>query len=158
VRQILDRSELHYLGNRIFIDPYLAWIQKKLEETVLNSFCDHLMTISSRSTGAWIRKETVGLGLGELEGGLNEEGSESDEDDSNSEDTSSEDPTLEIDSKLAKHHEDNVQEIETSPDLLDSEIGNLAMIRISQNQVTERHIERTGSKEGSFKTLIQEIT
>jgi SHQ1 protein len=33
-RQILYRSELYYLGNKLFVDPYLKWLQQNVDDVV----------------------------------------------------------------------------------------------------------------------------
>ena len=33
IHAILDKSEVHYLGNKLFVDPYLYWIQNLKEQT-----------------------------------------------------------------------------------------------------------------------------
>jgi protein SHQ1 len=70
VRRILDRSELYYLGNKVFIDPYLAWLQKSN-----NVNFDELMMIQAGEMEQIVAqsldlKEAIGLGLAAIENGV----------------------------------------------------------------------------------------
>jgi hypothetical protein len=66
VRTILEQSELYYLGNKLYIDPYLAWLQRRTSPIPSESLIEHIRhTISGQSTISL--KETIGLRLIESE-------------------------------------------------------------------------------------------
>jgi len=95
IRSILEKSESHYLGNRLYIDPYLAWIQRnvKSDEPLL----DISLQVENITGGTSLGKEALGLDLLQLERNameeLNdeseEEGSTNSEETTDSEDYSS---------------------------------------------------------------------
>ena len=94
VRNILDKSEWHYLGNRLYIDPYLAWIQRQVKPAKLAFICDRLDKLLQ--DGA-LQKNSLDLNLMELERQLdnpessNDSGSESDDDESTDEEATDSD-------------------------------------------------------------------
>lgn len=65
VRSVLDQSELYYLGNKLYIDPYLAWLQKcSINEgdlLVLAEQINRSLVDSKRL------KERIDLGLSKIE-------------------------------------------------------------------------------------------
>lgn len=65
VRRILDRSELYYLGNKIFVDPYLAWLQnaKVVCEDNLSRLADEIDNIVADGD----LKEGIGLNIPRIE-------------------------------------------------------------------------------------------
>jgi protein SHQ1 len=66
VRTILEQSELYYLGNKLYIDPYLAWLQRRTAPIPSEVLVEHIRrTISGQSTSSL--KETIGLRLIESE-------------------------------------------------------------------------------------------
>lgn len=90
LRNILDKSECHYLGNKLFVDPYLAWLQQprsvtdldlKVVETQLRSI------LSSR--GGVLSKDLLGLDLARIEDESFQDDTEGDEEDSSDDDTES---------------------------------------------------------------------
>ena len=100
VHNILDKSECHYLGNRLYVDPYLAWMQRHVTDAQVSSLCNQLQSLLEKAeSGEILQKEHLGLNLLELERQLDEEysdsddssGSERDEESSNEEESSSDD-------------------------------------------------------------------
>jgi protein SHQ1 len=66
VRTILEHSELYYLGNKLYIDPYLTWLQRRTAPIPSESLVKHIRhTINGQSTSSL--KETIGLRLIESE-------------------------------------------------------------------------------------------
>jgi hypothetical protein len=92
VRTILEQSELYYLGNKLYIDPYLAWLQRRTAPIPSEVLVEHIRhTISGQSTSSL--KETIGLRLIESEQLLLHEDHEGNDtsDGENSSSTSSDD-------------------------------------------------------------------
>ena len=87
VRAILDCSELYYMGNKLYVDPYLAWLQAdpKTVQEKLGSLARSVQDVLRRST----LKNDLGLGLLQLEESLLEETSDSETDDDDESDDSS---------------------------------------------------------------------
>jgi protein SHQ1 len=68
VRNILNRSECHYLGNRLFIDPYLVWIQRNVTDAQVSSLCRRLeILLEGAEQGKVLQKDSLGLDLLKLE-------------------------------------------------------------------------------------------
>ena len=63
LHEIMEKSESHYLFNKLYIDPLLGWIQQ-LEEVVVQKFGKELEDVIGSNV---LGKDTVGLGLVELE-------------------------------------------------------------------------------------------
>jgi protein SHQ1 len=165
-RDILDKSEFHYLGNRLYIDPYLAWIQNRLTDTTLSAFARDLHGV--RNNVYWINKDAIGLPLIPLEQLLDAE----DEDEIASDDIDEgetlgrfveriNDKSVESDEDLSESasilkspslHSENLV---VSSGLLDSEIGGHGLLKIK--------CDMTGTSSGlksppvTVKPLIQEI-
>jgi len=131
VRNILDKSECHYLGNRLFVDPYLAWIQRHVTDAQVSSVCTQLQDLLKEvNEGRVLQKECLGLNLLELERQLEEEddddsdsSSESDSDDESldEEESSSDDSTCSS-RDVEKTVSCNDQKLAFT-ELLDSELG-----------------------------------
>jgi len=68
LRGILDKSELHYLGNKLFVDPYLAWLQ---QNPSLVEF-DNLAVAVERclAVGSGVLKDALDLDLIRIEASL----------------------------------------------------------------------------------------
>ena len=72
-RRILHESELYYFGNKLFVDPYLVWIQRQVSDAELVALlADPLGGALSRieTSGETQGKAALGLGLMELERSL----------------------------------------------------------------------------------------
>lgn len=125
-RNILNKSECHYLGNKLFVDPYLAWIQRHVTNEQVVSLYKQLDTLLKEADrGEALQKESLGLNLLELESQMYEEASndsssESDNDNSDEEDSSSDDSTC---SSRDVDACDNAVQKPSSRELLDSEIA-----------------------------------
>ncbi|CAB9523340.1 Protein SHQ1 homolog [Seminavis robusta] len=66
VRKILDQSELYYLGNKLYIDPYLAWLQDPRRHND-----DNLLTLATDIDAVLQKpndlKERIGMDLVSIE-------------------------------------------------------------------------------------------
>ena len=64
-RAILDHSELYYLGNKLWIDPYLAWLQRdtKRVESILQQQVQHWPS----SPGGWSKGHPVLMDMNLIE-------------------------------------------------------------------------------------------
>jgi protein SHQ1 len=80
-RTILDRSEMYYLGNKLYLDPYLAWVQA--HAATLPGKLVSLAEIVEKVLLDDGLKDTLGFDLVQLEATVREE--EGDEDSSSSE-------------------------------------------------------------------------
>jgi SHQ1 protein len=72
VRTVLDRSELYYFGNKLYVDPYLIWLQQYpstqyLETTILVPMADRIAYCLGPSDQLLRMKESLGLNLPEIE-------------------------------------------------------------------------------------------
>jgi protein SHQ1 len=88
MRTILDQSELFYLGNKLFVDPYLTWLQRETQriEQLLSRTSAEWETLIHRS---WTRAH-LGLDLENLERRVLDELSPQDANSSESEEESEE--------------------------------------------------------------------
>lgn len=71
VHRIMERSECHYLFNKLYIDPLIGWIQQ-CEESEVFEFGNELSMIANHGTSidsdaSLFGKKYLGLGLDELE-------------------------------------------------------------------------------------------
>lgn len=165
-RTILDRSEMYYLGNKLYLDPYLAWVQAhaatlpvklaSLAETMEKVLLDRGL------------KGTLGFDLKGIEATAREEGdedsssseSEDDESDSSADEDSSGTPDR-TDQFETPQDEDGQTSTKTkdarSTELLDSNLGK-SILAITQ---TSPEPAGTGSiildSEPTKKPLIEEI-
>jgi len=135
LRNILDKSECYYLGNRLYVDPYLAWIQRHVTDAQVSSVYKRLEGLLKEvNEGRMIQKECLGLNLLEVERQLEEEevsddSSESDSDDESSdeeEEPSSDDSTCSSRGDAEKTVLCDDQKL-ASTELLDSELGYLSV-------------------------------
>jgi hypothetical protein len=120
----LDKSECHYLGNRLFVAPYLAWIQRYVTPTQLTLICDRLDKLLQN--GGAIQKDALDLNLMELERQL--DNSESSDESGSESDESTAGGANDDDSSNSSYADaDESQRIfqakENSTELLDSELG-----------------------------------
>ena len=88
VRAILEQSEFHYLGNKLYIDPYLSWLQKQHEQGGVSDEDLQQLVQQLQVALDQVTKSSLGLNLTELEDefrgyqeeNLNDEASEPDDD------------------------------------------------------------------------------
>ena len=159
MRAILDKSEFHYLGNKLYLDPYLLWIQSRLCDMTLLAFSKELLEI--RKNSCWIEEDALALNLVQLEQLLNEESIISDDDDSASDDDDTVGGTADSDSVSevandAEGENDGEEGLIVSTALLDSEIGSLGLLKIDDGGINlASTIPETPSALG--KSLIQEL-
>jgi hypothetical protein len=131
-RTILDRSEMFYLGNKLFLDPYLAWVQAH-STTLSAKFVSLAETVEKVLLDDGL-KGTLGFDLLQIEATAQEEGdadsseseSEDDESDSSSDEDSSSNPDK-ADQSETPQDQDGPTSTETedarSSELLDSNLG-----------------------------------
>ncbi len=78
VHRIMEKSESHYLFNKLYIDPLIGWTQQ-CEEIEVSEFGKELFMIAKHDVA--IGKGNLGLGLVELENAyLESDGSDDDDD------------------------------------------------------------------------------
>ena len=76
----MEKSESHYLFNKLYIDPLIGWTQQ-CEEMEVSEFGKEIFMITKHDVA--IGKDNLGLGLEELENAyLESDGSDDDDDDS----------------------------------------------------------------------------
>jgi protein SHQ1 len=138
VRRILDRSELYYLGNKIFVDPYLAWLQKCSNVVNFDKWMmqtademERIVASSSRESRSDL-KESIGLGLVAIENGVVEAGavtsasfSREDEDADDSSSSSSSDDSTATTSVGDEPEPGAIKEVSTTTAFVSEQIGNL---------------------------------
>jgi protein SHQ1 len=161
-RDILHKSEFYYLGNKLYVDPYLAWIQKDSDRfrDLLVGTVEKLYQEIDRGQSTW--KGLLGLGLYQLEAsGVS---SESDESACSDSSNSSDDDSTDDDSRASNNHSaearppqengTNASRTEISKDLLDENlnktVASLSLRETAQNKET--------SEGPSKKLLIEEIS
>jgi len=94
-RQILERSELFYLGNKVWLDPYLAWVQK--EPILLGTWVHEIKKFLTQDTSTVIPLLGLDLIFETNEESTDEESNEfssASSDESGSEDDSKESNSL----------------------------------------------------------------
>lgn len=168
IHSILKKSESHYLANLLFIDAYLAWMQRHVTEEQVSNVCHQLETLLNQvEEGRVIGKDSLGLNLAELERQLNEEEEESDDDS-----TSSESDDESLDEENSSTSDDDTcssrdvsegplpvegSKVRTSTELLDAELGsvNVGIQGLTLNTLAEPSPE--GSSPPPHKPLIEEL-
>lgn len=116
-RNILDKSECHYLGNRLYMDPYLAWIQRRLSTQEILVLSKRLDKVLAENV---IEKDSLGLHLVALERQfLQVEASSEESQDSSSESDGDEDDSEQSSSSEDEESMEEKQESH-STELLDS--------------------------------------
>ncbi|KAG7371791.1 SHQ1 domain containing protein [Nitzschia inconspicua] len=163
IREILHQSEFYYLGNKMYVDPLLAWIQKDTDE-VTGLFVDTIEKLQQEACEEISWKESLGLGLSELEESeldceaISESTSTSDD---STDDESSADGSKSCDGRDGRSVETTPEQIETrnnnievssalrDENLLVSAMANLSIPEASQE---EKVLPRSNKK-----ALIEEI-
>jgi protein SHQ1 len=143
---IMDKSECHYLGNRLFVAPYLAWIQRHVMPSQLILICNRLDKILKN--GEVIQKDALDLNLTELERqldnseSLGESSSESDESTSEGANNDGSSNSSHTDAEDGQHFS---QGKANSTELLDSELiiasaptGNLDEAELAEKKCTRK--------------------
>ena len=169
LRTVLDQSELYYLGNKLYVDPYLAWLQdsRRHEDGHLLQLSNE---IDSALSDAEALKERIGLDLPKIEMEPFEDGDDASSSSSNSSDDeeSSEDDEDSSDESNSGNRNDEVRPRGTnaSSDLLDDNFGSgkpaqarSLLVDLSKLSLDDKGDEIKSS--GTPKTsgsLIQEIT
>ena len=118
IQKILEGSEFHYLFNKLYISPYISWIQMIGDDDLAKFAAEVKSCISDDSS---LAKSTLQLDLELLERNAFKEGSasESSSDDDSDEDSSS---SSEEESDGGGNH----------TNLLDDQIGNGSLLNISE--------------------------
>ena len=86
-RKILEESELYYLGNKLFLDPYLAWLQHDINQ--ITDAIQKFRPVLLSCIGKIKRLSDLGLAKDESDDDSDGESSESFEESSQDEDESS---------------------------------------------------------------------
>ena len=87
VRTILDRSEVYYLGNKLWLDPYLKWLQRdasELEPLLSNLGAEVDAVLKNSSLKSEVSLDLDRIESGEFNHGEEESTSSSDDDDEES--------------------------------------------------------------------------
>ena len=154
IRQILDKSETHYLGNKLFVDPYLSWLQRyPLDELMSTCALDLGRMLTKLEDDSQLGKESIGLDLVNIEKLLDAEtdDSESDDDEHDSESCSTTDDT-----KDGEKIEEN-KTIPQTVSLLDDEVGNQRISFVVGHGKTENEEQSVEPPPSPQKNLIQEL-
>jgi SHQ1 protein len=142
-RQVLNHSELYYLGNKLFIDPYLAWIQQQNCNLLSRRLADmahvirNLVLSFANFASTEQCKQSLGLDLTHMEqeeemedhehdGQRSSSASDSNDDNScSSEESQSNDDDAEKQSPESDHKEqwESVKDTAVSSELLDCSLG-----------------------------------
>lgn len=104
-RQILEKSDIYYLGNKLFVDPYLLWLQRDAME--ISSSIENLVPKLKNSICLAKEQSLAWLGLGSVDqeqiistDDEEEDSSNTDEDDSSSADEGQESARYQTSSAL----------------------------------------------------------
>ena len=167
IRSILDQSELYYLGNKLYIDPYLAWLQDsprhndgylQLLATEVDNLLDDSKCLRDRLGLSLTAIEKEAFGDGEA---LSSTGS-SDSDSSDDEDEPTSSASSEDDTKSDPMTQD------LSKDLLDSNLSegpggapNAASLLVDLSRLSLNAGDGDGGqpeKQSASSKLIEELT
>ena len=108
VHSIMERSESHYLFNKLYIDPLICWIQR-CEELDVKAFSNKVLeSISSRES---LTKSALDLDLDGLEQTLLADDDDDDDSDDTRDDTSSEESDSSVSSDNEKGRRALIEEI-----------------------------------------------
>jgi SHQ1 protein. len=155
IQKILDKSEFHYLFNKLYICPYIIWIQRMDDEDLLDFSCRLNKCVSTEMA---ISKASLDLNLEIHEERLL---SETKVDEDNSERSSEDDDSNDsVDQCSDSSHSDCETECRVSNILLDSEIDNGIQLETSQRSATGGENANNGTistTHGPKKILIEEL-
>ncbi len=160
IQQIMDGSEFHYLFNKLYINPYICWIQQISEDDLVSFVEDDLIpSLNMRKNGdaksqgdasCLLDKSSLGLDLDILEK-CNFEGEDASS--SSSSDTEDDDDDADSDSSVEDTSEDNhcsslndetqlneqngsllaMEQKNSSNNLLDNQIGSGNILSLDSN-------------------------
>ena len=162
-RGILEKSESYYVGNKLFLDPYLYWIQQmdgaELPKRLLTSLSDVLKHSDDI-------KQEIALPLLEIERKLENDLKSSSEEDESSSDDSSSSSTSSSNSSSKEPNQEHAEgsdqvtsvgdEVATTHKLLDDVVGNGTSI-LSINGEGATNEDSCDSKDDKARSpLIQE--
>lgn len=135
VRSILDCSELYYLGNKLWLDPYLAWLQRDAQQIE--------SVLQEQSPNGWplYSKADLGLDLVELEERFMD-GEENGSNDSSDDDDSNDSSQGEVDESSSSSSDDGADDRRhvVSDDLLDNNLGQ-SILQVASVLDSGRNIE-----------------
>lgn len=140
IRTILDQSELYYLGNKLFVDPYLAWLQDtrrhaEQPDGYLAKLAKKIDNILSRDLNRI--KDGIGLDLLKLE---REPFDKSDDEDQETKSSSSNASSSGYDSDTSTPSEDSEedarQEVKVSSDLLDDQLEQHSSVLVDLSKLS----------------------
>jgi protein SHQ1 len=178
IRSILQASEFHYLNNKLYLDHYLAWIQRTVDDTTLLHFSKEVMAMKRNEY--WIHKSQIGWNLLAIEQESEDENENDECSSSNSDKTTNMSEHTEgdndkiVDSNLnfssespspisfpERRKDSNILHDSNklvSSSLVDSSLGSLAMLRISDlEEEEEENVSQPESKATKISPLIQEL-
>jgi protein SHQ1 len=167
-RTILDRSEMYYLGNKLYLDPYLAWIQAHAA-TLPEKLVSLAETVDKALLNGGL-KDQVGLDLVRIEATVGEEGHEdssaSASEDDGSDSDSDEDSTDSSEKAELETPQDQYDATSTkvkddrSSELLDSNLGKsvLAITQTSTKAEDARSSELLDSNLGKSVLAITQTS
>jgi len=188
VRNILDQSELYYLGNKLYIDPYLAWLQdsRRHENDDRKDYLHQLSSeIEDVVSDSGTLKRDIGLDLLTIEREacrveeedeecvISNSSSESSSEEESSEDEEDQSPQDEItlEDKSGTAADCHQESAKTSNALLDDNIGkseagraDLIVTDLSKLSLTDHkngiaaETDSTGGNTKSRRSLIQELS
>jgi len=157
IQQILEKSEFHYLFNKLYINPYICWIQN-IEKQVLVDFAHQLEECSSIFSES--NKKLLELKLDKIEADAFCDASSLEEDATDdSEYSDSDDASCDSEDES----EDTSKETKINMDLLDNKIGQAHSLENICNgdfsssaleQNTDERIRGTGEE----RNLITELS
>jgi len=123
LRSIVDRSEMYYLGNKLFVDPFLAWLQANPSSLDLDGLAvavEQCLSVAERNH----LKQSLKLDLIQVEGRLTASSEDGGSDDSSNESLDSDDDDDDdVSSSSASTDSESTADDGLSQDLLDLHLG-----------------------------------
>ena len=144
LRGILDKSELHYLGNKLFVDPYLAWLQ---QNPSLVEFDNLAVAVEQcLAVGSGVLKNALDLDLIRIEASLlSEEEQEEREESSVDTDAQSDDESSKSSGSVSgtTSQDDDDDDDDASSSLASSAVDGSPTLRTAENKsATEDALSR----------------
>lgn len=157
-RDVLEKSESYYVGNKIFIDPYLYWIQHLESPQVPSALVNRLDSLFSNPQRV---KQMLGLKLEEISVDVEQSNVDNHSSDDGNSASDSGDSSSEADTSSSSDDDDeepSETNLAAKPELLDAEVGtNSSILNIISGtlpQTTEADVAETATQKVS---LIQEL-
>lgn len=164
LRSILDHSELYYLGNKLWLDPYLAWLQRDAErvEALLKQFAQAWPILTREHVSldlVAVERQISSIAADENKNERSEESSEEADDDSSSSSSDSDSDDESSSSSASRgSSSESKNNLATTVALLDENVGHSILRVVAADSIQEESDEPlSSSKDYHTKPLIEEV-